>query len=105
MFYIFIIDILLKYENEKIEVRTYADDVACIWDSIDQAKKAINIMKEWWETSKMKVNYIKSGLLRILKRRGKNSLISNSLNILEINCNKYIGVIINQSLLIEIKRN
>ena len=49
----------------------------------------------------MKVNDTKSGILRILKRRGNFSLISNSLNIPEVNCYKYFGVIINQSLLIE----
>ena len=49
----------------------------------------------------MKVNNTKSRLLRILKRRGKVLLVSNSLNIQEVNCYKYLGVIINQSLLIE----
>ena len=49
----------------------------------------------------MNVNKTKSGLLRILERRGKVSLVNNSLNITEVNCYKYLGVIINQSLLIE----
>ena len=43
LFNIFINDLLLKYENKKIEMRSYVDDAACIWDSIEQAKKTINI--------------------------------------------------------------
>ena len=66
LFNLFINDLLLRFEREKIEATAYVDDIACICISIEQARKAIIIMKEWWETNKMKVNETKSGLLRIL---------------------------------------
>ena len=101
LFNLFINDLLLRYEREKIQARAYADDIACICISIEQARKAIIIMKEWWETNKVKINETKSGLLGILKNSGKISIIINAMNIPEVNSYKYLGVIINQSLIIE----
>ena len=53
----------------------------------------------------MKVNDTKWGLRIKLKRQGKTLLISNTLNIEEVNYYKYLGVIINHTLLIKIKGN
>ena len=68
----------MKYETEKIEVRAYTDDVARIWDSIEQAIKAINIIKEWWEKNECKQNKIMT-IKNIKKTTLKVSLINNSL--------------------------
>ena len=78
--------------------------ISCICISIEQARKAIIIMKEWWETNKMKINETKSGILRILKKSVNISIIINAMNIPEVNSFKYLGVIINQSLIIENKK-
>ena len=78
--------------------------ISCICISIEQARKAIIIMKEWWETNKMKINETKSGLLRILLKSVNISIIINAMNIPEVNSYKYLGVIINQSLIIENKK-
>ena len=48
LFKIFINNIMLLYQVSRIESRTYADDIVCIWKSIDETRKAILIMKEWW---------------------------------------------------------
>ena len=78
--------------------------ISCICILIEQARKAIIIMKEWWETNKMKINETKSGLLRILLKSVNISIIINAMNIPEVNSYKYLGVIINQSLIIENKK-
>ena len=44
----------------------------------------------------MTINENKSGILRILKRKGKTGIISNSLNIPEVAEYKYLGITINQ---------
>ena len=60
----------MKYEKEMIEVRAYADDVARIWDSIEQAKKVINIIKEWWEKNECKQNKIRT--IKNIKKKRKS---------------------------------
>ena len=47
-------------------------------------------MKQWCIQNEMKINEIKSGILRILKRKGKIRFIENSLNIPEVDIYKYL---------------
>ena len=60
--------------------------------------KAIKIVKEWWDANNLKINSNKSGIMRILIRRGKWKGISNILNIPEVEKYNYLGITINQSL-------
>ena len=63
-----------------------------------QLKEAIDIMRIWWWKNEMIINENKSGILRILKRSETKWIIKNSLNIIESETYKYLGVVINQSL-------
>ena len=87
---------MLMYQVSGIESRAYADDIVCIWKSIDEARKTILIMKEWWTKNKMEINPAKSGILRILIWKSKWIGISNELMIPEIENYRYWGVTINQ---------
>ena len=98
LFNIFINDLLLDFEENKIEVRAYADDIWWVCSSIEQLHKSISVMKNWWINNNMKINEKKSGYLRILKKKGKTFSITNELNIPEVSEYKYLGIIINQSL-------
>ena len=95
---IFIIDLLWSYESKQIMNRAYADDIICICNSKDQTSEEIDIMKYWWSENWMKINEKKSGILWILKRKGKTGVINNSLNIPEVENYKYLRVVINQSI-------
>ena len=55
-------------------------------------------MKNWWSENWMKINEMKLGIHRILKRKGKAGGINNSQNILEVVNYKYHGLVINQSI-------
>ena len=81
-----------------IETRAYADDIACIWNSTEQVKRSISIMKDWSSNNGMCINPHKSGILRILNRKSKCKGINNELNIPEVESYKYLGVWINQTL-------
>ena len=99
LFNIFLNDLLWTYEQKEITTRAYADDIVWIWSSIIQAREAIDIMKIWWRENQMTINENKSGIQRILKRKGKTGIISNSLNIPEVAEYKYLGITINQSII------
>ena len=98
LFNLFINDLMWEFELNKIEARAYADDVAWIWESIDQTRLAIDIMKQWSTNNKMIVNPQKSGIMRILNRRGKCNKIQNSLDIPEVDTYWYLGVTLSQTL-------
>ena len=98
LFNIFLNDLLWTYEQKEITTRAYADDIVWIWSSIIQARESIDIMKNWWRENQMAINEKKSGILRILKRKGRAGIISNSLNIPEIAEYKYLRITINQSI-------
>ena len=98
LFNIFINDLLLDFEENKIEVRAYADDIWWVCSSIEQLHKSISVMKNWWINNNMKINKKKSGYLRILKKKGKTFSITNELYIPEVSEYKYLGIVINQSL-------
>ena len=55
-------------------------------------------MKNWCLEKEMRINKDKSGILRILKRSDKTSIINNSLDIPEVSSYKYLGITINQSI-------
>ena len=55
-------------------------------------------MNQWWKQKVMKINELKSGILRILKRTRKIGIIPNKLNTLEVNQYKYLGIMLNQSI-------
>ena len=89
---------MIIMQVNEIEARAYADDVVCIWTNLAQTKQDIQIMEQWCIKNEMKINERKSGILRILKKRGKTRKIENSLNIQEVKSYKYLGIHINQSL-------
>ena len=47
---------MILFKIEGIFVRTYADDIVCIWNSQNEITKAINIMREWSFRNSMKIN-------------------------------------------------
>ena len=98
LFNLFINDLMIIMHLNGIEARAYADDVVCIWTNLAQTKQAIQIMEQWCIKNEMKINERKSGILRILKKRGKTRKIENSLDIPEVESYKYLGIHINQSL-------
>ena len=53
----------------------------------------------------MRINKDKSGILRILKRSSKTSIINNSLDIPEVYSYKYLGITINQSIALKHRFN
>ena len=79
-------------------VRGYADDIACVWDSLTQARTPIEIIKNWTETNKMIINPNKSRIVRILLGNEKKKWTPNWLNIPEVKSYWYLGITINQAL-------
>ena len=98
LFNLFINDLMWEFELNNIKTRAYADDMVWIWENIDQAWHAIDIIRNWTQNNKMYVNPQKSGIMRILLKRRKCIGIENSLNIPEVESYWYLGVIISQSL-------
>ena len=98
LFNLFINDLIMEFEISGIMVRAYADDIAWVCNSVSQTRTAIEIMSKWAKQNKMTVNSNKSGIIRILLRKGGVKQISNWLKIPEVRCYKYLGVTINQSL-------
>jgi hypothetical protein len=98
LFNLFVNDLLLIMQSHGISTRAYADDIVCICKSSQEAEKAIDVMKVWSTANRMKVNSSKSGILRILSRKGKAQSTSNSLSIPEVTSYWYLGIKITQSL-------
>ena len=98
LFNIFINDLLIAFMINGIETRGYADDIVCIWNSIQQVNLSISIMKEWSNNNGMSINPRKSGILRILNRKSKCTGIKNELNIPEVDSYCYLGVRTSQTL-------
>ena len=71
LFNLFINNLLNLLEKWGIETRAYADDIAWIWKNVQQWQEAIRIMKSWADENAMKINPIKSGILRILLKKSK----------------------------------
>ena len=98
LFNLFINDLLLTYEINEIMVRAFADNIACIWNSIKQTKKAIEIMSNWASINRMTISPKKSGIIRILNRKGGWKQINNWLQIQEVKSYWYLGITINQTM-------
>ena len=100
LFNLFINDLMILFRTSKIEARGYADDIVWIWESKAQAVRAIKVMKKWTEINRMEINAEKSGIMRVLKRKGKWKGVKNVLNIPEVDCYKYLGVKLEQLFLL-----
>ena len=98
LFNLFINDLLKEYRIQEIETRGYADDIVCIWKSKAQAIKAIEVMKKWTTENRMEVNPSKSGIMRVMRRKGKWFIINNVLDIPEVDSYKYLGIRLDQTL-------
>ena len=98
LFNLFINDLLLTYEINEIMVRAYADDITCIWNYIAQTRKAIEIMSNWASIDRMTINPKKSGIIRILNRKGGWTQINNWLQIQGVKSYWYLGITINQTM-------
>ena len=77
LFNLFINDLIILLKINGTMVRAYADDIAWVWTSIYQTRRAVEIMENWSTINKMKINPTKSGIIRILLRKGKIKQISN----------------------------
>ena len=94
LFNLFINDLLNIFSINGIKTLGNTDDIVCIWEDINQIQLWINLMRDWWAENKMTINPKKSGILRILLRKGKCKGIKNWLNIPEVDWYKYLGVTI-----------
>ena len=101
LFNLFINDLIILLEINGIMVRAYADDITWVCTSIYQTRRAVEIMENWITINKMKINPTKSGIIRILLRKGKIKQISNWLNIPEVSAYRYLGITINQTMKID----
>ena len=72
---------MILFRTSKIEARRYADDIVWIWEFKAQAVRAIKVMKKWTKINRMEINAEKSGIMRVLKRKGKWKGVKNVLNI------------------------
>ena len=98
LFNLFINELLNVFSINGIWTFGYADDIVCIWKDIEQIKLWIILMRDWSIENKMTINPKKSGILRILQRKGKCTGIQNWLNIPEVDWYRYLGVRITQSM-------
>ena len=78
---LFINDLMILFRTSKIEAKGNADGIVWIWESQTQAVRAIKVMKKWTE-----INTEKSGIIRVLKRKGKWKRVENVQNIPEVDC-------------------
>ena len=98
LFNIYINDLLIKIEMEGFMIKAYADDVVIGLKHHRDLPKCIQILREWGEYNKIEINPNKSGILRILKHKGKLKEFKNDLNIPEVFDYLYLGINIDQSL-------
>ena len=75
---------MITYKIQGIFSRAYYYDVVCICNSKEQLSQAISIMKEWSLKNEMEINKDKSGIMRVLLRKGKCHGIDNTLQIPEV---------------------
>ena len=71
IFNLFINDLLNEFEANKITALGYADDIVCICENNEQIQLSCELMNRWSKMNRMTINPGKSGILRILARRGK----------------------------------
>ena len=84
LFNLFINDLMVAFMINDIDARAYADDIACIWKTTEQVHQSISIVNTWPISNEMIINAVKSGIMRILNRKGKIKGIKNELNIPEV---------------------
>ena len=87
-----------EFTKNNIQVLAYADDIVCWCENMNKVQESIEIMKNWCSLNRMKINATKSGIMRILLRKGKCSGITNNLNIPEVNSYNYLGITLTQTL-------
>ena len=73
LFNIFIDDLMMIFQANKIETRAYADGIICIWSNLPQAKKAI----QKWSNGAYKIRWrlMKSNQAYYVYSRGKENKI------------------------------
>ena len=98
LFNTFLNDLLNSFETNNIHVLAYADDIVWWCENLKQIEQSIEVMGKWWKENRMNINPTKSGILRILNRKGKILGIKNSLSIPEVENYTYLGITITQSL-------
>ena len=101
IFNLFINELLNEFEANKITGLGYADDIICICENNEQIPLSCELMKRWSKMNRMTINPGKSGILRILARRGKWLSIENWLKIPEVNSYWYLGLRLTQSLILD----
>ena len=98
LFNLYINDLKWNQEFGQILSWDYADDIAWVWESANQARQAIEIVNKWSLENKIIINPQKSEIMRILLKRSKCIGISNCINISEVDNYCYLGITITQSL-------
>lgn len=97
LFNFFINDLIKELEGKDLFVKAYADDLVVGIKQGNQLDLVLSIVQSWCSRNDISLNPSKSGIMRILKRKGKCKGIRNRLQIPEVAQYKYLGVIIGQS--------
>ena len=58
LFNIYINDLLKEYEDNKIYVRAYTDDIVWVCSNLEQTREAISIIKNWSIINKIVIKKI-----------------------------------------------
>jgi len=84
------------------DIFAYADDLLVLCYSLSELHQVINLIKDWSSLNNLKLNTLKSGILEVVPRRGKNNFNlavgSKFQDFPVISSYKYLGVLINQKL-------
>ena len=94
---IYINDLLLEIEKNYF-IKAYADDFVVGLSNPNDLDECLDIINRWSTKNDIKINANKSGLLRILGRKGKIRGLIKKMNILEFEDYNYLGLCIDQSL-------
>jgi hypothetical protein len=98
LFDLYIDSLIKRLESDNTLVRAYADDLVLILNHKEGIDAKLKIIIEWSKEFSININPKKSGIMRLLKRRGKVLGVPNMLNIEEVQEYKYLGIWLDQSL-------
>ena len=97
LFNVYINDLLLELEKNYF-IKAYANDLVVGLTNPNGLDECLDIINRWSTKNDIKINANKSGLLKILGRKGKIRCLKNKMNIPEVEDYNYLGVCIDQSL-------
>ena len=91
----------IEFENERISILLYADDVAIVCDNEQDMQVMLDFVHEWCNTWQMKINMSKSKVMHIRRKGTERSEFPFKFGQQVINYvseYKYLGVIVDDTL-------